>query len=312
MNLHLLKVTPPHKSNVCGVVITHNPGETLVDNVQLLSAQVPFLILVDNGSKDEALRRIESLLTERVEILRNLSNLGIAVALNQGLQRAKALGYSWALTLDQDSRSALDLVEQLCAAYSRAAHPEQICIVAPQIINLDLDKQTYYLQPHFGPLYKREYCHGKDLDSVTTVITSGSLINLDAFERVGDFRKDFFIDYVDTEFCLRARSMGYRIIVACNARIDHVLGRRRQAKVGEITLYPTFHLPLRWYYISRNRIAMIRMYATRFPHWFSYEIVASLYTLVRMLLTEDQRLEKLRAIWQGMWDGLRGRMGERP
>lgn len=278
----------------------------------LLLEQISILILVDNGTEDRALRDIKRIASERVQVIFNSNNRGVAVALNQGLHRSRELGFAWAITLDQDSQPATNLVEELCLSYSKSSNQEQICIVAPQIISHELDKKTYYLRPKLGPLYKREYCRGEDLDSVTTVITSGSLINLEAFEHVGDFREDFFIDYVDTEFCLRARSMGYSIIVACNAKIDHILGDRRRVKVGEVTLYPTFHPPLRWYYISRNRIAMIRMYALRFPHWFSYELVASWYTLMRMLLTEDQRLEKLSAIWQGMWDGLRGRMGERP
>ena len=62
--------------------------------------------------------------------------------------------------------------------------------------------------------------------------------------------------------------------------------------------------------MSRNRIPMIRGYALRFPHWFTYEIVATAYILLRMLITEDQRLEKLKAFWRGTLDGLRGRMGK--
>jgi hypothetical protein len=57
-------------------------------------------------------------------------------------------------------------------------------------------------------------------------------------------------------------------------------------------------------------VAVIRMYALRFPHWFTYEVVSSWFTLVRMLLTEDDRKKKLRAALWGLLDGLRGRMGE--
>jgi rhamnosyltransferase len=290
---------------------THNPGDILSSNVGKLLSQLPYMIIVDNGSQGESLQRIESLSSSQVEVILNPNNLGIATALNQGMRRARELGFTWTITLDQDSQPAPDLLEHLCASYSNITHPGQISIIAPQIFNLELDKETFFLRRRFGPLYERAYCNGEILESVTTVITSGSLINLDVFEYLGGFREDFFIDYVDTEFCLRSLRHGYKIIVACQARIDHILGNRRKVKLGVFTLYPTFHPPERWYYMSRNRIPMIRMYALRFPHWFTYEIFATAYTFLRMMMTEDRRVEKLRAAWNGTLDGLRGKMGER-
>lgn len=46
-----------------------------------------------------------------------------------------------------------------------------------------------------------------------------------------------------------------------------------------------------------------------FPHWFSYDLVASAFITVRMLLAETQRGAKIRAILRGTLDGLAGRMG---
>jgi hypothetical protein len=54
------------------------------------------------------------------------------------------------------------------------------------------------------------------------------------------------------------------------------------------------------------------MYALRFPHWLAYELVATIFTSLRMLSTEDQKGAKLSAIARGTWDGLRGRMGKPP
>lgn len=302
--------THPFPLNVCGVVTTYNPTTTLIGNINQLKEQLPHIVIIDNASECDFLDRFDHSPGEQLEIIRNPQNLGIAAALNQGLERAIELSYPWAITFDQDSRPAVDLIERLCNAYSKASDPERVAILAPQIINLDLKKPTYYLRPRFGPFYERAYCREGILESVSTVITSGSMINLKYFEELGGYRQDFFMDYVDTEYCLRAISNGYKIIVVCEARLDHRLGSRREVRLGWLRLYPTFHPPQRWYTISRNRIAMIRMYALRFPHWFSYEIIASWYMLFRMLLTEDNRLEKLRAIWRGLMDGLRGSMGK--
>jgi rhamnosyltransferase len=144
------------------------------------------------------------------------------------------------------------------------------------------------------------------------VITSGTLYDLQVYQQIGPFQDDFFIDYVDTDYSLRARQYGYRSMVACNALLNHRLGSRQKRVFLGGDHYPTFHSPLRWYYISRNRIPMLRRYALRFPHWLTYETVASFYWLAKMLLFETRKAAKLRAFFLGTLDGLRGRMGPAP
>jgi hypothetical protein len=97
--------------------------------------------------------------------------------------------------------------------------------------------------------------------------------------------------------------------VACKAYIDHRQGDRQKKVLLGSEHYPTFHSPQRWYFASRNRIQMLRRYALRFPHWFLYEVIASIYLFTKMLLFETQKTAKLRAVFRGTLDGLRGRMG---
>ena len=158
-------------------------------------------------------------------------------------------------------------------------------------------------------LYERVSCDGNVLEDVTYVITSGSLYDLAAYQKIGPFREDFFIDYVDTEYCLRGKEKGYKIVVACKAHLEHRQGERQKRVFLGRDHYPTFHSPLRWYFFGRNRIIMLRQYAFRFPHWLLYEIVASLYTFTKMLLFETQKWAKLYALFQGTLDGIRGHMG---
>ena len=54
---------------------------------------------------------------------------------------------------------------------------------------------------------------------------------------------------------------------------------------------------------------MFRLYAWQFPYWFSYELIVNSYGLVRLLFFEDQKVEKLKALILGTFDGLHQRMG---
>lgn len=302
----------PYANNICGIVVVSRADPALGHRLASVARQVGTIVVVVNGRVLVDTGHVAASIGRSVFLLQNQQNLGIAAALNQGLRYASDLACEWALTLDQDSNPAPDMVMRQIEAYRQAKEPDRLCIVAPRVINRGLGTEARYLRNAFGPFYARVPCEGDALEEVTTVISSGSLIRLEAFRELGGFRDDFFIDYVDTEFCLRALSRGYRIIVACGARLEHQLGQRTRESVGPLTFYPTHHSPVRWYYMSRNRIPMIRTYGFRFPHWLSYEIVAGFYVLLRMLLTEDERAEKLKAFFRGTGDGLRGRMGPMP
>jgi GT2 family glycosyltransferase len=60
------------------------------------------------------------------------------------------------------------------------------------------------------------------------VITSGNLLKVSAFERIGGFREDLFIDSVDFDFCLRLKKSGYRIMRCNQAILYHSLGERKE------------------------------------------------------------------------------------
>ena len=295
---------------VCAIVITHNPDEKLVDLLRELEGQVDHTIIVDNASSAASTETIaKATQFPNVTLIENFENLGVASALNKGLEKTIMLGYQWAITFDQDSKPAPDMVEKLWVTLLCNIDEHKIGIIAPQIIDRITGRKSPFLQRRFHCIFQRSQCEGSVLENVTTVITTGALVNLSAFKALNGFRDDFFIDYVDTEFCLRLLQNGYSIHVSCEAELLHTFGNRRRKNWGPFVLYPSFHPPLRWYTISRNRIQMIKSYGFRIPHWLLYELVATSYILIRMILTEDERLNKLSALVKGTWDGLRGRMG---
>ena len=98
--------------------------------------------------------------------------------------------------------------------------------------------------------------------------------------------------------------------MACKAYLHHRLGNQQERVFLGRVYYPTFHSILRWYYISRNRVWMLKQYAIRHPYWFFYELVVSAKSILRMLILEDCRKSKIKALFLGTKDGLLGRMGK--
>lgn len=306
---------PLRSQDVCAIVVTYLPDEVLPTRIHEIRLQAGHLVIVDNSPVDQpgaALHALEA--EEGVEVIRNGANKGIAAALNQGLRKAKQLGFSWALTLDQDSTPSDSMLEELLLTLNTSPFRHRTALVSPNItLGAVVSGSSYWPRPdrRFPLFFQRARCHGRDLDDVTMTITSGALTSLKVLEDIGTLREDFFIDYVDTEYCLRARSNGYRILVSAKALLYHQLGDMRETSFAGHTLRPRFHSPSRVYYLYRNRIPTIRRYGLRFPHWLFFDLLSSAFNLLRILLVEDQRKAKAKAAINGTLDGLYGRMGPR-
>ena len=300
----------PSRENIGAVIITHQPGHELDSMLRSIVNHVGEVIVVDNDSRPEIRDWLRTLTAETGStLLLNEQNLGIASGLNQGIRTLADRGFAWAIMLDQDSRPANDMVDQLCQGYSQLANPDRTALLAPRIVDTSTARGAPFLTRSWGFFFRRFNCSSTVINDITTAITSGSILRIAAFIELGGYREDFFIDYVDTEFCLRLQVNNWKLAAICSATLHHKMGARTMTRVGPIQVYPTHHPPLRWYTIGRNRIQMLKTYAFRFPHWLAYEFVASAFITLRMLLTEEERIAKLRSSFQGTWDGLRGRMG---
>jgi rhamnosyltransferase len=121
-------------------------------------------------------------------------------------------------------------------------------------------------------------------------------------------REDYFIDYVDTEWCHRARAAGYRLFGTSRARMGHHLGDD-MFRVWYLRWRPfNAYSPLRLYYRFRNFVLLMK--CGYVP--MAWKLRASWYWLGNLYayaLFSPSRLRNLRFIGKGLLDGLLGRGG---
>jgi len=142
------------------------------------------------------------------------------------------------------------------------------------------------------------------------VIASGCLIRRDVVDSIGLPRSDFFIDFVDFEYCLRARSHGYKIAVVSRASISHEIGNGRRIDIPGLRRLWIDQPPFREYYISRNLTYLA---------WWLRPNGATKRSVIRHLVSHmagvalfsSRKLACLIRMIQGFHDGLRGRLGIR-
>ena len=289
------------EKGVCAVAVTYHPDAGLPQRFSRILRQVGRLVIVDNGSGEaETTMLREFAANPSVTLILQFANRGIASALNTGTYHATTLGFKWVLLLDQDSFVDDDMVHTLIAV--QAAFPERDRLAVVGSGFRTTDEAT-----------GQSTGESDGWEDAESVITSGSLIPLETHAAIGAFREEFFIDYVDTEYCFRARAKGYRVIRTRKPIMSHSIGAITRHRVLWLNKWTFNHSPDRRYYIARNNTVMLREYGHHaMGLWALKSFGRSVRLCKRIALYEEMKIPKIMAVAQGWWHGIRGRMGPRP
>ncbi|MGB7601981.1 MAG: glycosyltransferase family 2 protein [Candidatus Sulfotelmatobacter sp.] len=293
-----MKASKMPGQSVCAVIVTYHPSAAVREVVPSVLGQVQGLVVVDNGSNaDEVdpLRAASQALG--FQLIENGENLGIAEALNQGVRWARKQGYPWVIFFDQDSNITDGFVREMFAAWEGHAARDRVASIHPR-----------YKDPESG--VEMVVTHDSDGEPLLPM-TSGSIMPIWIFEKVGWFASEYFIDVVDWEYCFRIRAAGFLVIEARSAFLLHAPGKPTKSTLWGHTFVQTHHSAMRRYYITRNRFVFCRKYFRLFPGWIINSAYAQFKETIACLLVEENRASKFRSILLGTWDALTGKMGKR-
>ena len=289
----------PAADNVVAVIVTLDPEAYVIQNAESLVGRVRRVVVIDNGSGQGAASILDALsLLPSVDVVRNAVNMGIGRALNQGVRAAEDDGATWLLTLDQDAAPGPDIVRIAGETFAAVSWQDRIAVIGSAS---DADLVRRGSAAGSGRLWAE----------TSAVITAGSFVSLIAVDRIGDFREDFFVDYVDIEFCLRARARGYRVVESGVVAMTHRIGRPTARQIGPRAVTPTNHSVMRRYYITRNRFLVWRRYWRSDARFVAADAIESQKELAKLLLFEEHRPAKVRATLAGLRDGIRNVTGEK-
>lgn len=280
------------RKQTAAVVVLYRPDSSVLDNVASYLDQVDRVYAVDNSEEPDAEfeARLHSL--GQVTGLALGANLGIARALNEGARAALADGYSRLLTMDQDSTATPMLVQELGAC-------------------LDTDPRIALVSPVHHQVGMFVGSCEPGCRDVLTAMTSGNLVRLQAWQAVGGFMEELFIDSVDDEFCLRLQQAGFRVVESGGTLLHHRLGKMRRHRFP----WPcwTFnHSALRRYYITRNRLVVGTRYRSAYPHYWRMLLVYMAKDVAKILLYEQEKVQKITMMLRGVRDFMRGVLGPCP
>lgn len=289
---------PDGLPRISAVVVTYYPDASVVENLRKLSRQINPVFVVDNASQGPSAEIVEEASKlPGIQLIRNNTNLGIGAALNTGIRRALNNGAEWVATFDQDSAIGEGFFERSFRARQASPTPEKVGMIVPGHWSYDP------IPPTSIPDVNREYSF------VIGAPSSGSLIKAEVFGAVGFYNELLFIDYVDTDFCLRVRKNGFRILSARQVVLKHELGEKQTRNILGFKLSFRIHAAWRYYYIMRNRVLLYRKYGLKFAGWALWDAGWMFLEFGRMALLEHDRITKLGMALKGVWQGICGRTG---
>ena len=284
----------PTIDSIAIVIVSFNPTSNLIDLISIFDNQIPIIVVDNNSTSSDSIKTLNQLqLKSNVELIINNSNLGIATALNQGVESSIQKNKNWTLLFDQDSLPNESILESIQNCYEYVDDKEKIALIG---VNYDTNASRF--------VKKQVELKNKFIE-IDTIITSGSILNNKIFNKIGAFLDDFFIDCVDLEYCLRIIEKGYKTYFCTDVGFNHKIGELKTISLFGIKINSTNHSILRRYYMARNNVIISKRYFIKYPKWVIKKNIFYFISFLQIILVDDNKISKIKSSIKGILNGIK-------
>jgi len=140
------------------------------------------------------------------------------------------------------------------------------------------------------------------------LITSGMLIDVQAWNEGIKFNEDFFVDYTDIEWCFRCRSMGYQLYANSEIEMGHTLSDNFRKPILGLNFLQ--YSPIRRYYFYRNVLYFCKLNFVSLA-WKKRLLKSLAIKFFLNPLVDQSPWGSLKMMGRGIFDGILGRLGPR-
>jgi len=205
------------------------------------------IVVVDNGSSDDSVKKIKSLHPD-VTLIETGQNLGYAEGNNVGIRYALEQHADYVLLLNNDTTVAPDFLEQLVLAAQQ--HPDTGVFGATLFYMYKPDTAWFAGAKWNSQTLTFDYPYQdqklpENINTETDYACGASLFfRSEVAKSIGLLDARFFLVWEESDWCLRATRAGYGCIMVPSAHVWHKVGASFD---GESS-------PLRQYFSYRNRL----------------------------------------------------------
>jgi rhamnosyltransferase len=278
------------KNRVYSIVVSYNSNLMHLEKVLSDLVKQCNVVVVDNSTKNCSRTGIRDVCGKlNIHLIALNDNFGIAYGQNVGVAWVRSQGGTEILLLDDDSTPNPNLVSGLLEAQAESG----CCSAVIGAITVGPDGKN---------LSNTRTPTMRGFSVCTELNSSGTLIPISVFDRVGNFNESLFIDCVDFEWGWRARLLGIPLLLCEDVVMQHRLGHSSRFGLR----IPS---PIRHYYQYRNVLKMVADSGAP-AVWRLSQLVKLPIKLVLILFIADRRYDRLRYAVYGIVDFVLRRYGK--
>lgn len=258
------------------VVLNSNGYEDTIECLESLQ-QVSYrnyrVVVVDNGSTDESEPVIKGRYPDHL-FIQTGKNMGYAAGNNAGIRCALVHQADYICILNNDTTVDGDFLGPMVNGMEQ---DRTIGIVGPKVCEY-YDKNTIQATGSKANLFWGKFCQlngGKPKDEINGAFevdyVAGAclLVRSGLISKIGLIPEEYFLFFEETEWCLKAHRIGYKVMCQCQSVIYHKGSKSTEKVTG-----------LKEYYMCRNQIIFEKRNANK-VQWATFY----LYKLYRMALS---------------------------
>ena len=293
--------------NVSVVIVTKDRKKNLtecLDSYMASSYKNLEIIVVDNASKPPVLTWLPRKY-KKVKLITSDLNLGAAEGRNRGLEESSG---DYILFTDDDAIAGKDMVSRLVLVFEKN---KKAGIVQPLVYDKkkknvlqgaghDIDLTTGRIKA-WGV---REKDRGQ-YDGLREVPMCGCvwMVRRTVFDKIGNYDKDYFIPYEDSDFSLRARKAGFKLYCTSYAKSWH--RGPKKTYVHPWVEWLGITSVERAYRVARNKIIFMRKHSPFPNNAFFFLAMLPVYALSHtLIILFTRRFDILARYWLGLVSGV--------
>ncbi len=266
------------KPRIGVVTVTYNSGTVLLPFLKCVLQQTLsdfILFVVDNASSDDTLHILKECGDDRLRIISNSDNRGVAGGNNQGIRAALEAGCDSVLLLNNDTEFDAALFSLL----HEGLHKHDAEMICPKMMYFDEPERIWAAGGKFQPWlgYKIVHLGADQIDVgqhnkarlVPYVPTCCVLIKMEVFEKVGLMDERYFVYVDDVDFMYRSMKAGIRLIYMPETTLRHKVS---SLTGGDSSRFAVRYQTRNWTYFQRKHL----------PRWLA--LLCYVQTQTRSLL----------------------------
>lgn len=268
------------------IILNFNAYEDTINCVKSIRKNCGYnnyeIVIVDNNSKDNSYNLLKEEFNDCI-LLKSKENKGYANGNNIGIKYALKNRADYICVLNNDVEVEQDFLKIILEKFNENS---SIGMVGPCICDYKNKNKIQSMGANinlFTGLAQaklKNAVYNKYKDSEFDVDYLGGacfVVKRDVFEKIGLIPENYFLFFEETEFCLKAKKKGYKLICLGKSKVYHK-GSATISKYGGLS----------YFFLNRNRVVFIRRNAKLFHKIIFYPYVF-IEAIGRMIIRKEPK-----------------------